>query len=199
MRSTSIGMVVVAAAVAGWFGRAAFSEDAPKGGGMPSEAEMERMMEELATPGEMHRWLAASEGSWDIVGKMFQRDGSTVESKGSATISMVLGGRFQHQSFSGAWKDKKFEGFGITGYDNLKKQFVNYWFDSMGTVASVATGQRSEDGKTLTLTGTWEMPIGPMAFRYVMTQKSEKEMVFSAFGSMGGQDFPMMELTYTRK
>ncbi|MCC7138862.1 MAG: DUF1579 domain-containing protein [Planctomycetes bacterium] len=198
MRASSVGLFVVAAAVCGWFGRSAFSEDAPKGG-MPTKAEMEKMMETLATPGEMHAWLAQPSGAWDLAGKMYEMDGKTVENKGSATFSMVLGGRFQQQTLSGEFKGKKFEGVGITGYDNLKKQFVNYWFDTMGTAPSVATGQRSADGKTLTLTGTWDMPFGPMPFRYVMTHKSEKEMLFAAFGSRGGQEFPMMEMTYTRK
>ena len=198
MRASSVGLFVVAAAVCGWFGRSAFSEDAPKGG-MPSEAEMEKMMEALATPGEMHAWLAQQAGAWDIAGKMYEMDGTTVENKGTSTISMILGGRFQQQTFSGEFKGKKFDGVGITGYDNLKKQFVNYWFDTMGTAPSVARGSRSADGKTVTMTGSWDMPTGPMPFTQTITVTGEKTMTFKMTSVMGGSEMTMMEAPYTRR
>lgn len=200
MRRTLIALLAVAAGVGGWFGRRAFSDDGKAGGAMPSEEEMEKMMEVLAKPGDMHRWLAASEGTWDVTAKHYDMKGAVTESKGSATIKMILGGRWQEQTYSGSYKGKPFDGFGLTGYDNAKKEFVGYWFDSMGTSAGVSTGQASEDRKTLTMAGSWEMPGMKMTYRTTLTVKSEKEMVFSVSGSMGGgKEFPMMELAYTRK
>ena len=197
MRSSWLVAAFVAAGACGWFARSASSEDAPKAPACTPE--QQAAMEALATPGEMHAWLASRAGTYDMDIQTMDAEGKPATAKATATISMVLGGRFQEQRLTGTFMGKPYEGYGLTGYDNLKKEFVNYWFDTMGTAPSVATGQRSADGKTLTLTGTWDMPFGPMPFRYVMTHKTEKEMLFAAFGSMDGKEFPMMEMTYTRK
>ena len=198
MRRNLIVLFVVAAGVGGWFGRHALGEDAPGGGGMPSESEMEKMMTELAKPGEHHTWLTAQAGEYDVAMKTYG-PGGVQEAKATATVKMVLGGRFQEQRFNGTVHGKPFEGFGMTGYDNLKKEFVNYWFDTMGTAPSVARGQRSADGKVMTLTGSWDMPGGAMPFSMVTTVKSEKEMTFKMTGTFQGQEMPMMEATYTKK
>jgi hypothetical protein len=200
MRRNLIALLVLSAGACGWFGRHAFSDDGKAGGAMPSEAEMEKMMEVLATPGDAHKWLASAEGTWDVAVKEFAMGtGAVRESKGTATIRMILGGRWQEQVYSGTHKDKPFEGRGLTGYDNGKKEFVNYWLDSGSTSAGVSVGQCSDDRKTLTMIGTWEMPGMKMLYRMVQTTKSEKEVVMSLFGSMDGKEFPMMELTYSRK
>lgn len=204
MRRTPVLVALTAVAsllVGAFVSRVAFSEDPPAGAppGMPSEAEMEKMMKEMAAPGEHHQWLAKQEGAWDVQMTTFNPDGSTEETKGSATIRMVLGGRFQEQTFTGAFHGQPYHGTGMTGYDNLKKEFQNYWFDTMGTAPSVARGGLSSDGKVLTLKGTFEMPIGPMDFSMVFTVKSADEFTFDMSGEMGGQAFPMMKTVYKRK
>jgi hypothetical protein len=197
MRRNWIALLVIAAAACGWFGRHALGEDAP-GGGMTSESDMEKMMTKLATPGENHAWLAAQEGEYDIVMTSYG-PGGREESKATASVKMVLGGRFQEQRFKGTVHGKPFEGYGLTGYDNLKKEFVNYWFDTMGTAPSIAKGQRSADGKSTTLTGTWDMPGGGMPFTMVTTVTGEKSLTFKMTGTWQGQEAPMMEATYTKK
>lgn len=197
MGKSWIVVAVVAAGACGWFGRRAFSEEppaAPAGG-----SDMEKMLTELATPGEHHKWLAAQEGEWSIAMKGMGMDGKMEESVGTASFKMILGGRFQEQRLKGTMHGKPMEGFGLTGYDNHKKQFVNYWFDTMGTSPSVATGQRSEDGKSMALDGIWDMPGEPMKFKILTTVKSDKEMHMTMTGIMGGQEMPMMEGVYTRK
>jgi len=199
MRRKFIALLVVAVGGCGWFGRQASSDDGKDAPKKPSEAEMEKMMEMLGTPGEPHKWLASFEGAWDVASKTYGADGKAEESKGSATFKMILGGRWQEQVYNGSYKGKPFEGRGLTGYDNGKKEFVNYWLDGMSTSASVALGQCSDDHKVLTMSGEWEMPGMKMPFRMVQTVKSDKEMVFRMVGLMGGQELPMVELTYTRK
>jgi len=197
MGKTWIVVAVVAAGACGWFGQRAFSDDPPAAPAWPPE--MEKLMTELATPGEHHKWLAAQEGTWDIAMKTASRDGKMKESKGTATFKMILGGRFQEQRIVGVVEGKPMEGFGITGYDNNKKEFVNYWFDTMGTSPSVARGQRTEDGKAMALDGTWDMPGMTMKFKMLTTVKSDKEMAFVMTGTMGDQSMPMMEATYTKR
>jgi hypothetical protein len=197
MRTSWILTSLVVAVACGWFGHQAFSEDAPPA--MPNEAEMEKLMAELGTPGAHHKWLETHAGAWTLAVKSYGQDGKVEESTATAELKMILGGRFQVQEFHGTFQGKPFDGFGLTGYDNAKKEFVNYWFDSMTTAPSFARGQRSDDGKTLTLSGVWDLPNMSMPFKYVSTMKSEKEMSFSMTGTFGGQEMPMMEATYTRK
>jgi hypothetical protein len=195
-------IVAVAAAVAfGWLGRGAFSDE-PAGGGMPTEAqmaEMEKMMEQLATPGENHRWLAKAVGSWNVSGHFTEMDGSKTPTCGRACIRMTLGGRYQEQFYTGTWSGKRFEGRGFTGYDNEKKVFNNWWFDTMSTTTVPGTGTLSEDGTTLNLAGEWEMMGQKMPFRYVLTWVNPRQMNFKMYMVMGGQEMEVGNLDYTRR
>lgn len=198
MRRTWTLMIVTVAALGGWFGQRAFSEDGgeePVGG-----PDMEAAMLAMATPGEMHAWLARAAGEWVVTSEGMQPDGTVVTTTGSATIRMILGGRFQEQEFEGTFEDKPFQGRGLTGYDNLSKTFNNYWFDTLGTAASVASGTLSEDQRTLTLAGSWAMPDGTaMPFQFVTTYESATCMVFTIRGEMKGQSMTLMTARYTRK
>ena len=147
----------------------------------------------------MHKWLASQEGPWTVAMTAYGRDGKPQQSQASATMKMILDGRYQEQRLAGSFDGKPYEGLGITGYDNLKKEFVLYWFDSMGTAPSISRGQRSEDGKTLTLTGAWDLPSMTMPFKQVWTVKGEKELGFVMTMTMQGQEMPVLETTYTRK
>lgn len=196
MRNRWTLMIVLAAALGGWLSRDAFSDEEPEG--PAGAADMEKMMKELATPGEMHAWLARAAGEWQVETEGMLPDGTMEKGKATASIRMVLGGRFQEQVLRGTFHGEAFEGRGLTGYDNLTKAFQNYWFDTMGTAPSIAKGQLSEDGKTLDLAGTWDMPGMSMPFRFVHTWNDENCMTFTMFGTMEGQEMTMMRARYTR-
>lgn len=181
----------------------AFSEDAKPAGPPKMDPaaiqEMEKLMEQLATPGEQHRWLAKANGGWRVTGHFLEPDGSKSMVCGTACFRMVLGGRWQEQVLTATMKGKRFEGRGMTGYDNAKQRFENTWFDTMSTSHAPAYGQRSEDGKTLTLTGEWEMPGGmKMPFRYVSTYVNDCRMTFQMYMTMEGQEMLMGEIVYSR-
>ena len=208
MRRNLLVLLVLAAGVGGWFGRQAIGEDAVGGpAGQPSpedQAKMEKLMTDLATPGEFHKMLAAQEGDWNVAVKaMDHKTHQMVDSTGTASFKMILGGRWQMHTYKGTFDGQPYEGVGVTGYDNLKKQFVNFWFSTHGTMATVATGQASADKTVLTMSGTWDMPEemgSKMPFRMVTTRKSDKEFTFAIHGSFAGQpEALMMDMTYTRK
>src|SRR6478609_4926220 len=62
-----------------------------------SKEEIQKICEAYATPGEMHKMMAKSEGVWKGEATMWM-DPSTppTKTKGTATVTMKLGGRFQH-------------------------------------------------------------------------------------------------------
>ncbi len=203
MRKTWIVTAMIVAGACGWFGRNAISDVPPPEKAPPTDrpppSDMEKALIELGTPGPMHHWLAAAEGTWSVAVTAHGPDGKPEQSQSTAAIKMILDGRFQEQRYTGNIGGKPYEGYGLLGYDKLKHEFVLYWFDSMGTVPSVSRGQRSSDGKMLTLTGTWDMPGTSMPFKQVWTFKSEKEFTFVMTMTMEGQEVPVMESTYTKK
>jgi hypothetical protein len=188
-------VAIVTGAVA-WFGGRAFTDEGDKPQA-PSPEEMAKW-KELATPGEMHEWLARSEGTWDVAGKMWMGP-EPIEFTGTATFEMILGGRWQQHTFD-ATIGEPFQGFGLTGYDNDKKQFMGYWFDTWSTAGSTPSiGQLSEDKKVLTMKGEWEMGNEKVQYRHVLTFTSDKETRFQAHHTQGGKESLVMDFTYTRK
>lgn len=200
MRTRTWMAALVAVGCVAWFGGGAFSEEEKPAGGAGDPAEMEKMMQALATPGEMHRWLAKFDGAWDVKGKMHGPDGSVTDTSGTAKMRMVLGGRFSEQSYSGSMWGGTFEGHGLTGYNNLTKQFENYWFDTLGTTPSIATGACNADGTRLELSGEWAIPGGKMPFKFVTTWTGANAFTFEMLMDHGtGSLAPMGTLHYTRK
>jgi hypothetical protein len=154
------------------------------------------MMMKLAQPGPQHIALKALEGKWKAVVKSWNGPGEPTVSEGVADNQMILGGRYLEQKFTSTMMNMPFEGHGLTGYDNATQHYWFTWIDNMST--SVMNGTGSMDGKTLTVTANTMGPHGPMDVRMVTKVVDDNTHVFSMFGTMGGQEMLMMEITYTR-
>ncbi|MCI0568331.1 MAG: DUF1579 domain-containing protein [Acidobacteria bacterium] len=194
--------ILVAASV---LSLAAVAADTPAGKSQtpPTKAQMDEMMaawEKMATPGPQHAELMKNAGSWNAVIKSWMSPGDPVVTKGSANYKPILGGRFLMEEYKGIMMDKPFEGFGITGYDNTKKEYTNVWMDSMGTMMIFARGTMDASGKVLTMTSQWEDPVtGEVAaMRMVTTFVDASTKKFEMYGTHGGQEAKEMEITYTR-
>jgi hypothetical protein len=163
------------------------------------------MMEEykkLATPGEPHRLLSRLVGSWDTRTKSWEEpDQPPKESKGTAELKTILGGRFLQQEISGEMMGAPFNGIEITGYDNNTKKFVSVWLDSMGTGIMLLQGTASPDGKTITQMSHFDDPIqGPMDLRFVTSVIDDNTLGFEMHGTdKSGKESKWMEMVYTRR
>ena len=78
-----------------------------------------------------------------------------METSGSTETEMILGGRFLVDHTTGEFNGQKFEGMGISGYDNIKQKYISVWLDTMGTGMMTAEGQADAKGKVLDL----QLPI----------------------------------------
>jgi hypothetical protein len=197
MRWRAITASLVGAALCVGFGTKAFTEDKPAGT-PPEVSENQKMMEELAKPGEMHAWLGKANGTWKVSGKCWCEGGKATDASGTATIRMTLGGRWQEHIFSGSLENRPFVGYGLTGYDNGKKEFTQIWLDNFSTGATVASGSLSDDKKTLTFTGTMEMGTVKVPFTSTLVMDGDNKATYSSTGTLEGKDFPMIELVYER-
>lgn len=160
------------------------------------DAMMAEMMK-YGNPGPQHEKLKAMVGTWNAVVKSWTGGPEPVVTKGVMKNSMMFGGRFLESHYKGTYDGKPFEGLGLTGYDLKKNQLISFWADDMSTTWMTTTGGMSEDGKELTGTSTIDGMDGkPMAVRTVTRIESPAKHVYTMFGTMNGQEVPMVEITY---
>jgi hypothetical protein len=157
-----------------------------------------------AAPGENHRVLDPLVGAWDHAIEWWMSPGAPPEkSTGTTDVRWIMGGRYIRQAVAGVSLGRPFEGAGVMGYDNVKKQYVSAWIDNMGTGLMTATGSYDAAKKTLTETGTFSDPASPAGqktFRGVTTFKSGGGHTYEMFTTgPDGQEMRMMRIVYTRR
>lgn len=195
--------VVAGIVTVGLFASAALlsAEDVNLGG-----ADMAAMMKEWdkwASPGEMHKHLEKMAGNWTVTTKMWMDPSAPpMESKGTAKSTFVLGGRWLRQEYSGDMMGMPFEGIGMIGYDNFKKEFISTWVDNMSTTMMRSTGSCNAAGTEFNMSGTMDEPLTgerDKKFRHVWKLTSADSHVFEAYDNIPGKgEVKVMELTYTR-
>ncbi|HXH32234.1 MAG TPA: DUF1579 domain-containing protein [Bacteriovoracaceae bacterium] len=170
------------------------------------DPEMMKKAKEFSTPGEPHKQLKKMVGKWNYSSKWWMSsDAKPEESKGQSTMRMILGGRFLEQSLKGTSMGQPFEGHGMIGYDNLKKEYETAWLDNMSTGMMRASGSYDEATKTLTEKGEFTCPMAPdnkASYRGETKWIDDNSFTYSMFGkgmAQKGEEFKMMELTYKRK
>ena len=165
--------------------------------------EMKAKMEAYATPNENHAILKALEGKWKAEVKMWMDPAAEPEvSEGTAESTMILGGRYLEQQYSGTAMGQPFEGRGLIGYDNLRKEYRSVWADNMSTGVMVSSGSYDATAKTITEKGTMSCPImqGDRDYRAVTTFIDKDHYTYESF--MAGEDGTEMKtmlITYTRQ
>ncbi|HRQ74064.1 MAG TPA: DUF1579 domain-containing protein [Phycisphaerales bacterium] len=141
----------------------------------PEDMDMAQMMEamkKLGTPGKPHEQLAQLAGTWKAEAKFWMGPEPTVE-QGRCVYEVVLGGRFLRSHYTMSFMGEPFEGIGFLGYDNLKREYVSVWFDTMSTGAWIQTGHADEAGTTITIEGVAESPMGESPMRNVWKIESK--------------------------
>ncbi|MBM3994473.1 MAG: DUF1579 domain-containing protein [Planctomycetes bacterium] len=153
--------------------------------------------------GPEHRVLESLVGAFDAKVKFFINPDKPMESTGTMTRKMILGGNYLQESFQGDFLGKKFEGLGAIGYDAVKKQFVNTWCDSMSTNILILHGTYDPDKKTFTQKGD-DYDVNTkkkMKARDVLTIISADVQTLSMYRHPEGatEEFKVMDITFTRK
>ena len=166
------------------------------------QAQMEAYMK-AATPGPQHQAMAAEAGAWDLAIKSWMEPGAPpMESKGSATREMILGGRVLVEEVTSEMMGMPFTGQGMRGFDNVTGKYWGTWIDSMGTGLMVSEGTCNEQQKTCAFTGSWNDPVTkkPVKARMNTKMTSPTVEVFEMYApGPDGKEMKMMEITYTKK
>lgn len=160
---------------------------------------------EYATPGEMQKMLAQSDGNWVGETTMWMENGSQpMMSKSEAANKMIFDGRYQMSTHKGDMMGMPFEGISIVGYDNSKKKFVSSWIDNMGTGIMNMEGVWNASTKSIEFKGKMTDPSRPgkeCNVREVFTFIDDNTQKMEMYGpdAKTGKEFKTMEIKYTRK
>lgn len=162
-------------------------------------ATVSRAQEPPPKPGPEHELLKKYVGVWDVT--IEGEPGSQSSSKGSEHCRLLAGGLWLVTEFKGDLMGQAFEGTGMTGYDPIKKKYVDSWVDSMST--AITRGESTYDPATKTMTGIEEStdPSGkPMKMKSVTEWKDDNTRIFTmSFEGPDGKFVPALKIKYTRR
>jgi hypothetical protein len=167
-----------------------------------NQDEMMKKWMDYMTPSPIHELLAKSVGEWDYQSKWWNDPTSEpMASSGKAVDEMILGGRYLKSTTTGSVMGMPMEGISIVAYDNATKVVMNFWIDNMGTGMTIARGKYDEKSKTFNLKGTMVDPMTGKDVEYRETMKfiDDKHHLLEMFITQDGNEFKMMEMTYSRK
>lgn len=136
------------------------------------DASMKAFMEYM-TPGKAHQQLAAMAGNWDVTVKMYDANApEPMVSTGTATMEMIMGGRYLQSKFTGTIMGMPMEGLGLDAYDNVLGEYISIWIDNMGTGIMSSKGKINPENKLLELYGSMVDPV---------TKKEKKTLMVSEY------------------
>ncbi len=157
-------------------------------------------------PGEMHKHLAKSAGTW--IGKCTMWMGPGMDAMPTtictSTNAMILDGKYATIEHKGDMPGMgPFEGRGLVGFDNVSQKFVGTWIDSMTTGIMNGVGELSKDGKVLTWNYTFNCPITkkPAIMREIETYTSPTTMTLEMHMTdpKSGKEYKMMSIEFKKK
>lgn len=193
MNLRNVICIALVAGLAGvWAGVSLAEEEQPSGEDMMAE------MMKLGMPGAHQKHIKTMEGEWTTDGT-FWMNGQEVKSAGTCTNKMINGGRFLEVDYSAPIGNMPFSGKAILGHDNHKKLYQMIWVDTMGSGIDFKTGTGSEDGKTITLKGVWDSPMGKIPSRMEFKVNGPDSHQMTSWSTYGGEEHKEMLIIYTRK
>lgn len=185
----SLGATVVAA-----------EEKKPAAPTPEQKAQMDAMMKAI-TPGEAHKKLEPFVGTFEVkVTTWMDPAAPPQQSTGTSVNTWALGGRYVEERFTGAFMGQPFSGIGYSGYDNIRKQYISTWMDSMSTAPMISTG--SLEGNVMSGVSSMDDPLtGKSQQVKEKTTIVDNDHHVMEMWSPGpdGKMYKMMEITYSRK
>ena len=149
--------------------------------------------QEFPKPGPEHELLKKMVGTWDLTMK-----GGGMESKGTVTYKLDLGGLWLVGHLESDFGGMKFSGRGYDTYDAGKKKYVSVWIDSMSTSPMVMEGTYDAAKKSLTMTGEGPGMDGKITkWRSVSETPDDNTVNFRMYVGDGKE--PAFTIVYKRK
>lgn len=170
-------------------------------GGQDQQKVME-MYAKLGAVNEHHDWFKPFAGEWKTSGTMWMYPGSEpAKFENRVSAELILGGRFLKMATKGQMMGQPFDGFQISGYDNLQQKYVVFWIDSTATAFYLTTGTLDPAKQTMTETGLWPDPMSgkQVKVRNVTRRMGPDEFVYESYMTLpNGQEFKTLEQRVVR-
>ncbi len=198
-RQHAVPMTVVAL----WLSAPLAAQDAPATPGIPPDTQaMMAAYQKAATPGAEHARLASTAGVYDLAIRSWYVPGAPpVTDTGTATRTMVLGGRAVAEQVDARMIGQPFSGQGLHGFDNVTGTYWATWADNMGTGLMVSQGRCDAD-MACAYTATQTDPVSrePQTLRMTSRWTDDRTELFEMYmPGPDGTEHRMMEITYTRR
>lgn len=149
--------------------------------------------QEPPKPGPELEILKKLEGEWTTTMKF-----GGMESKGTVTYKMELGGLWLVGSLEGELFGQKYTGKSLDTYDPSKKKYYSLWLDSMSTAPVAMEGTYDKEKKELTMAGEGPGMGGKTTKYKSITQMPDKNSVTMTM-YMGDGKEPAFTVEYKRK
>ncbi len=165
-------------------------------------AAMAKAWEAYMTPGDVHKMLAKSNGTWEgDVTVWMDPSKPPMKSKSTAVNKMIFGGKYQQSNHTGNMMGMPFEGMSLLAFDNAKKVLVSTWIDNMGTGMMTMEGTWDSTTHTANLKGKMVEPTTgkDIDCREVFTMIDDNNQKLEMFCTQGGKEMKTMEILYKRK
>ena len=128
-----------------------------------------------------------------------QPGGPATESSGTAKISSAVGGRFLLEENSGTFMGETISGLRLLGFNNTTNQYQACWTYTMSTAILTLTGASTDNGKTVTLKGSFDEGGTKQNLKVITRQLDADHFVVELIGETpDGKDGPVLSTTYSR-
>lgn len=152
-------------------------------------------------PTETHERMAKRAGEYETVSKLTLPDGKVMESKGTAKVTAMLGGRFLQEESTGTVLGMPVSGLKIVGYNADAGRFEAVWMYTGSTAMMSMAGKMNEEAKTVEFAATVPGPKDTK-MNFTITYKfpdADRFVVELTSRPDNGSKGATMETTYTRK
>lgn len=201
MRMSGVGVAMIVCVIAGVIGVMSMASG-------QTEAEMAEMMQrwrDAATPGENHELLGRFLGDWDYEMLVWMGGQGTepARSKGTATGSWLMEGRFLQMEGEGDMMGMPGKTYSLWGYDNFKKKYVWTSVDTFNTHMLRMEGSANRDKSELHMFGEMDEPTTgehDKMVKYVVRFVSDDEHVIEIHDEAIAQDNnKVVEMRFKRR
>lgn len=158
-----------------------------------------------ATPGDMHKHLAKSIGTWHGKTTMWMFAGAPpVESECTSIVTPVMDGRYIKCEMAGETPGiGPYTGMGIYGFDNVSQKFVCTWIDNWSTGLMNGIGDLTADATATHWNFSYNCPVtkkqAVIRQTETITGPDTKTLEMIATDPKTGVEFKMMHIAFTKK
>ncbi|MBI1854232.1 MAG: DUF1579 domain-containing protein [Planctomycetes bacterium] len=156
---------------------------------------------EFDGPGPPHKALAKLAGEYTTATKFTMSGAPAEETKGTATLKMILGGRFLSEENATTFMGEPTQGMHLLGYNNAGSRYEAAWLYTGSTAILNLTGTSKDDGKTISLEGSFDDGAGGKTTLRIVLRTVDADHFVETLKSVesDGNEGPTLETTYTRK